>query len=222
MNIADRIQHLRKARGISQEVLADKIGVSRQAVSKWESEQSAPDIEKIILLSEYFETTTDYLLKGIEPAGEKEKKCSALLFCAAGTILNAIGLVAAVAIWMERRMTYAVGVGLIIMLVGTGIFLAGQLIAEKDKARAKRLFAALNVWILLLIPFSCCFNVLDGLAGGFSGLLAPVPLLSNSLLTFALFWVVYFAACITVDIVACRKNRNARQSNGEKGFSAGE
>ena len=62
MNIADRIQNLRKARGISQEELADKIGVSRQAVSKWESEQSTPDIEKIILLSNYFETTTDYLL----------------------------------------------------------------------------------------------------------------------------------------------------------------
>ena len=40
MNIADRIQHLRKTKGISQEELADKIGVSRQAVSKWESEVS--------------------------------------------------------------------------------------------------------------------------------------------------------------------------------------
>ena len=48
MNIADRIQCLRKNKGLSQEELADKVGVSRQAVSKWESEQSTPDIEKII------------------------------------------------------------------------------------------------------------------------------------------------------------------------------
>lgn len=48
MTIADRIQSLRKAKGISQEELANKIGVSRQAVSKWESEQSSPDLEKII------------------------------------------------------------------------------------------------------------------------------------------------------------------------------
>lgn len=61
MNLADRIQHLRKVKGISQEQLADSLGVSRQAVSKWESEQSTPDVEKIILLSEYFETTTDFL-----------------------------------------------------------------------------------------------------------------------------------------------------------------
>ena len=40
MNIADRIQYLRKQKGYSQEELADKVGVSRQAVSKWESEVS--------------------------------------------------------------------------------------------------------------------------------------------------------------------------------------
>ena len=72
MNVADRIQNLRKMKGISQEQLADEIGVSRQAVSKWESEQSMPDLEKTILMSEYFEVTTDYLLKGIEPTKEKE------------------------------------------------------------------------------------------------------------------------------------------------------
>lgn len=54
MNISDRIQHLRKAKGISQEELADRIGVSRQAVSKWESEQSVPDMDRIISLSDFF------------------------------------------------------------------------------------------------------------------------------------------------------------------------
>ena len=68
MTLADRIQQLRKQKGISQEELADRVGVSRQAVSKWESAQSVPDLDKILLLSDYFEVTTDYLLKGIEPA----------------------------------------------------------------------------------------------------------------------------------------------------------
>ena len=61
MNIADRIQYLRKQKGYSQEELADKVGVSRQAVSKWESEQSTPDLEKVIVMSELFEVTTDYM-----------------------------------------------------------------------------------------------------------------------------------------------------------------
>lgn len=74
MNIADRIQSLRKSKGISQEQLADAVGVSRQAVSKWESEQSIPDLEKVIIMSNYFGVTTDYILKGIEPIELDETK----------------------------------------------------------------------------------------------------------------------------------------------------
>ena len=71
MTLADRILELRKQKGISQEALADKLGVSRQAISKWESEQSTPEMDKIVLMSDFFEVTTDYLLKGIEPAHKK-------------------------------------------------------------------------------------------------------------------------------------------------------
>lgn len=212
MNIGDRIQSLRKARGISQEELADKIGVSRQAVSKWESEQNTPDIEKVILLSNYFETTTDYLLKGIEPVTETGSKWSALLFSTIGTILNATGLVVSIAIWIERQTTYAAGIGLIIMLLGTGVFLTGQIIDSRNKMKAKKLFILFNVWILLLIPSSCCFNILDGLLGGFSGRIAPVPSLGNSLLTFMLYWVMYIATCITVDIVMAKSDKRMLQS----------
>ena len=74
MNLADRIQALRKAKGISQEELAEHVGVSRQAVSKWESGQSTPDLEKIITMSDFFEVTTDYLLKGIQPAATTKTK----------------------------------------------------------------------------------------------------------------------------------------------------
>ena len=63
MTLADKIQQQRKMKGWSQEELADKTGVSRQAVSKWESGQSVPDLEKILLLSDLFSVTTDYLLK---------------------------------------------------------------------------------------------------------------------------------------------------------------
>lgn len=212
MNIADRIQNLRKSRGISQEELADKIGVSRQAVSKWESEQSTPDIEKVILLSNYFETTTDYLLKGIEPVDEPEKQWSALLFAVAGTILNAIGLVSSIFIWLERQMVYAVGIGLVILLVGTGVFLTGQFMDTKDKARARRLFLLPNVWILPFVPLSCCFNILDGWAGGpwFWGRLAPVPLLRNSVRTYMAFWAGYTLLCAVADILIVRKTRDNR------------
>ncbi len=63
MILADKIIRLRKRNGWSQEELADKMNISRQAVSKWESAHSIPDLEKILQLSALFGVTTDYLLK---------------------------------------------------------------------------------------------------------------------------------------------------------------
>ncbi len=66
MTIGTKIQNLRKQRGMSQEQLAEALGVSRQAVSKWEAEQSVPDIDKIISICDYFGVTTDYILRNTE------------------------------------------------------------------------------------------------------------------------------------------------------------
>lgn len=63
MILADKILELRKQNGWSQEELADKLGVSRQAVSKWEGAQSIPDMERIIALSRLFGVSTDLLVK---------------------------------------------------------------------------------------------------------------------------------------------------------------
>lgn len=63
MILADKITELRKKNGWSQEDLASQLGVSRQSVSKWESGQSIPDLERILKMSEIFGVTTDHLLK---------------------------------------------------------------------------------------------------------------------------------------------------------------
>ena len=63
MIFADKLIDLRKKNGWSQEELAEKLNVSRQAVSKWEGAQSIPDMTRIIQLSELFGVSTDYLLK---------------------------------------------------------------------------------------------------------------------------------------------------------------
>ena len=70
MILADKIIRLRKKNGWSQEELAEKMQVSRQAVSKWEGAQTVPDIEKILMLSDLFGVTTDYLLKDEIEDGE--------------------------------------------------------------------------------------------------------------------------------------------------------
>nr|MDD6335898.1 helix-turn-helix domain-containing protein [bacterium] len=114
MNMADRIQYLRKVKGISQEELADQIGVSRQAVSKWESEQSVPDIDKIISMSEYFEVATDYILKGEHPALAANRK-PAYALCFGLAIIFA--LLAAIVVVCTAMFT-AFGCFFIILLAG--------------------------------------------------------------------------------------------------------
>ena len=63
MILAEKISKQRKKNGWSQEELAEKMQVSRQAVSKWESAGAIPDVEKILMLSRLFGVTLDYLLK---------------------------------------------------------------------------------------------------------------------------------------------------------------
>lgn len=59
-----RLLRLRRQRGLSQEEMAEVVGVSRQAVSKWEGAQTLPDIERLLVISDYFGVSTDWLLKG--------------------------------------------------------------------------------------------------------------------------------------------------------------
>ena len=78
MILADKITNLRKKAGWSQEELAEKLGVSRQAVSKWESAQSVPDLNKVLLLAKTFGVTTDYLLRDECEEPEEEAQPEAL------------------------------------------------------------------------------------------------------------------------------------------------
>lgn len=66
MTLGEKITDLRKKRGLSQEELAITLGVSRQAVSKWEVGDATPDTDKIIALADYFDVTTDWLLRDRE------------------------------------------------------------------------------------------------------------------------------------------------------------
>ena len=67
MEFRERLYQLRKGRGISQEELAHTVGVSRQAVQKWEAGAATPDLGNLSALADYFVVSLDYLVRGIEP-----------------------------------------------------------------------------------------------------------------------------------------------------------
>jgi len=72
IEIANRLFELRKKNGLSQEELAEKIGVSRQAVSKWERAESSPDTDNLIQLAQLYQMSLDELLFTTEPVGRND------------------------------------------------------------------------------------------------------------------------------------------------------
>ena len=77
MTLGENIARLRNERRLSQGDLAERMNVSRQSVSKWETDSSIPDLDKLILLSDLFEISLDELVKNA-PAGEKAPQAPAL------------------------------------------------------------------------------------------------------------------------------------------------
>ncbi|MBR6709192.1 MAG: helix-turn-helix domain-containing protein [Clostridia bacterium] len=76
MTVGERIHYLRKQHGMTQEMLAEQIGVSRQALARWEADETLPDTANLIKLSDAFSVSTDWLLRGekkSQPAAELPK-----------------------------------------------------------------------------------------------------------------------------------------------------
>lgn len=210
MNISDRILSLRKSRGLSQEELADKLGVSRQSVSKWESEQSVPDLDKIIALSEFFEVTTDYLLRGIEAIKPAEKSAlTSPILTIVATAMNAIGVVLSCLIWYQEQQPGAVLAGFVFLALGLMLYFIGQTGGTSEtRVEARCRFWRINTWLIWFVPLSCLFNLLR------SGILAPYPLFS--VIRFGYWWaemplsifvfaILYFGPCLTVMLRLRRK-----------------
>lgn len=178
MTIGDRISMLRRSRDLSQEELAEMCGVSRQAVSKWESEQSMPEIDKIITLSEVFSVTTDYILRGIEPLSERpdRKNFPAKPFNIVATAILVIGFIFTIPLTSEmfynKNDLFSVTLFMFVVIcVGLMVFALGsvRISRREQKANAMR-FARINVWIIAFVLISIIFN------GACCNIIAPVPL----------------------------------------------
>ena len=73
MTFEEKLQALRQKAGMSQDTLAEKLNVSRQAASRWERDETMPETEKVIALADLFGVTTDYLLRQQpEPKAKQE------------------------------------------------------------------------------------------------------------------------------------------------------
>lgn len=98
MELSERLQFLRKKEDFSQEQLADMLGISRQAVSKWESGQGKPEIDNIIKLTQIYNVSADYILLGKEEITENKTEVSKNTPQTSNKTINTIAVIGASAV----------------------------------------------------------------------------------------------------------------------------
>lgn len=167
MTLAEKIQILRKQTKLSQEDLAERVGVSRQAVSKWESEQCVPEIDKVIQLSDVFGVTTDYLLKDTQEPQEctalvttegvlpQNRKFDISMLFAISTGLILGGVTVALLIWFTVfNSIWTICIGLAIQGLGCAFFEKfKKYVAEPRQFKeVRQKFYVVNCFFLMLIP----------------------------------------------------------------------
>ncbi len=115
MTLGEKLKTLRASRGLSQEQLAAELNVSRQAVSKWECGDAAPDLDKLRAICAYFGVTTDYLIweneedasKVAVPAKERASRGRNEVF--SNVLLLALLLAGIAALWSSLRISFTRG-----------------------------------------------------------------------------------------------------------------
>ena len=165
MTLSEKIQQLRRAGRLSQEQLAEKLAVSRQAISKWELGESIPDTDKIIRLSRIFKVSTDYLLhddinsdreipavKTNSELLKKQYNIKTLFIITTG--VSIIGLLMSIVAQLTWQTIFSVSVGLIVQIIGLICFEArsSHYITGKENKGVRKGFYALNVWLILPFP----------------------------------------------------------------------
>ena len=148
--IGTKISFCRKKAGLSQEALATRLNISRQAVSRWETGEAVPDTEKIVQLSRLFQVSTDYLLldeikeplTGQNPAGiqtgpAKEKRKYLRIYF--GKCLLVIGLIA-----------------LAVILIGAGVY--ADSLTSWYTAWGRYGTALFKTWIIVPFLLSACIS----------------------------------------------------------------
>lgn len=165
MTLGLKIQDLRKKAQLTQDELAEILGVSRQALSKWENGSSIPDIDKVILISESFSVTTDYLLKDSptqQDYHKDEKKNESMFQMTPRSLITSISIIVFIGLIISISMQYSsnrfnwtfkdAALGTIIQLIGIGLFTVFHIYLKYDKT-SLLWFWLINIWFITLIPY---------------------------------------------------------------------
>lgn len=143
MTIGERLLKLRKEKNISQEELANELDVSRQTISKWETDQSQPDFDKIIPLCEYFGITSDELLTGnanIKEAKQENVKSSFARNISIAVMMYIFGVIALILFAAQFDLP-VVGLSIFLGLcaIATGLLIYNGIYYNRESTEEKKI-----------------------------------------------------------------------------------
>lgn len=211
MTLGEKIQICRKTKGVSQEEMASAIGVSRQALSKWECNTSIPDIDNIIALSNYFNVTTDYLLKDEcsqdkVPLSTEINKQNGNIPNILSTAIIAIGLVTSFAMANDGSLFFywrfssaALGIG--IQILGICIF---EILyySKRYEIKNQYLFWSINTWLLSVMPIILCSGILSRFLNRFQVLRYYFNIL--------LFYLIFNLVITVIFLILSKLRKNSK------------
>jgi len=144
MNFSYNLQKIRKEKGLSQEQLAEKLDVSRQSVSKWESGAAYPELEKIMLISDIFGCSMDSLIKGeykIDKSGEDvlkaHKKFAFMIASGVFLCIFAVSVLILISGLTSESSVIGISFFLLITLVAVSLFVYNGIIYGNDEIEKK-------------------------------------------------------------------------------------
>ena len=173
MTLGEKLKTLRASRGLSQEQLAAELNVSRQAVSKWECGDAAPDLDKLRAICAYFGVTTDHLIweneedapKAAVPAKERASRGRNEVF--SNVLLLALLLAGIAALWSSLRISFTRGAVVHIILAVAAI--AAAILSTtiwKQRGRVIALLIAATGTVLALSRLAAMLAYLTDLWSG--------------------------------------------------------
>lgn len=198
MKLADKILNLRKARGMSQDDLAEKLNVSRQAISRWEMGTAQPDTPNVLQLSKLFGVTTDYLLNDdyesdhdvpvvIETETITKAEANRQLAFIVLTGLNVMILIYQLIVcFILQNAIFSLAGTMLSIAEVVGFELGYRKIAPKSESARKyyRKFYVVAFWLAAYFPIRLLTNVAMGLyTRSYSGIVFEIIVVLAYLLT---------------------------------------
>ena len=170
MILADKIIELRKKNGWSQEELAEQLDVSRQSVSKWESAQSVPDMNRILKLSEVFGVSTDVLLKDeleLQEAGTGSEAGSSSEAAAFSELRNVSMEEASAYLTFKQRSSGRIAMGVMMCILSPVLELLLTSLQEAGRISiAENIAVGVGLTIMfLLIGGAVAIFIMEGISG---------------------------------------------------------